>query len=159
MSVKEDGSVLSREDDFLQPLRQAEHGHAKAQLIPGGHRVFKLSLSAVDEDQVGQVGKLSAPRVLARRVSFLQFLKAVLQPPGDDLPDRREVVRALHRLDGKVPVGLVGRLAVDHHDHGPHGLHALRVGNVVSLDAPGRPFQAEDVRQLLKRALCARIAG
>src|SRR5207245_6671165 len=64
---------------------------------------------------------------------------------------RREVVRALDRLDLEAPVFPRPRLALLEHDHAPDRVGALDVRDVVALDPERRPRQPERLRQLLER--------
>ena len=77
------------------------------------------------------------------------FLQAVGKATADDLRHGGEVVGPLHGLDAEVTVFLLGgQTALEHH-HAGHAQNALRVGNIVALDAPGQVGQVKGLHQLL----------
>ena len=157
VAVQQDGLRLPRQEDLLQPLGQAEDRHVKARLQHGAAREVQLFGAAVDQNQVRQVGKLALGRVAPRRLQLRPLALGVLEPAGDDLVHGREVVCAHDRLDAEVAVFLLGRHAVDEHDHRRDGQHALRVGDVVALDAPRIARHAHRLAQRLGGADGARL--
>ena len=77
------------------------------------------------------------------------FLQAVGEAPPDDFRHGGKVVGSLHGLDTEVTVFLFGGHAALEHHHAGHAQNALRVGNIVSLDAPGQIGQVKSLHQLL----------
>ena len=162
LAVQQDALLPVRQEDLLQPLRQAEDRDVVAH---GQHRLARkaqLLRAAVDEDEVRQVGKArQRRRALRQRAVRIQpslcdqrlpLLPRARQASGEHLVHGGEVVRALDRFDAEVPVFPVRGLAVDRHDHARHGQHTLRVRDVVALDAPRRVVHAHRRRQRLAGA-------
>ena len=85
--------LAARQEDLLDPLGQADHGHAAlGQRLQGAHPGRELSLAAVDHDQVGKGGEAGvAIGVVRREVSLLQV---TAQPAAEDLFHRGVIINA-----------------------------------------------------------------
>ena len=150
--IQHDGLLAVGQPDFLQPLRQAEHRDVQPL---GEHRLAgeaHLLRAAVDQDEVGQIGEFAADGGEPLRLALGLLLHAVGKAAGQHLIQRGEVVRALHGFDPELAVFLLRRFAVDEDDHRADALHALRVGDVVALDAAGEVLQPEDPAEARRRA-------
>ena len=157
--VEQDALAFVRQHDFVQPLGKAKHGNVQPLRVHGLLREPHLLRAAVNQNQIGQVGELPAARIEPLLLPLRLFRKAVGQPARDHLLHRLEIVRPLDVADAIVPVFPARAHAVDHHDLAGHGQNALRVRNIVALDAPGRVGQAEHRLKLLQRADCALAAA
>ena len=80
------------------------------------------------------------------------------KPPPQHLVQGGKVVRAFDRLDAEAAVFLFRGFAVDEHHHARDAQNALRVGNVVALDAPWGLGQPQCLAERRRRADCAFFA-
>ena len=96
---------------------------------------LKLPLAAVDQPDVGE-----------RLVALLK----PLDPPRDDLADRREVVDARHALDLVAAIARLERQAVDERHQRADHLGAAQVGDVDAIDRARNRVELQDLLQALQ---------
>ena len=74
------------------------------------------------------------------------------EPPPQHLVQGGKVVRALDCLDAEAAVLLLRGFTVDEHHHARDAQNALRVGDVVTLDAPRGLGQSQRLAERRRRA-------
>ena len=147
LAVEQNALLLIRQEDFFQLLCQAEHRNVVTRLEHRFPRKPQLLRPAVNQNQIGQIGKAGKPLSVRRQFSFLRKRFALLRRPrqaaGDDLIHGRKIVCAFDGLDTEDAVFFLRRFAVDGDDHTRHAQHALRIGDIISLDAARRMIHAD----------------
>ena len=96
---------------------------------------LELPLAAVDQPDVGK-----------RLVALLE----PLDPPRDDLADRREVVDARHALDLVTAIARLERQAVDERHQRADHLVAAQMGDVHAVDRARNRVELQDLLEPLQ---------
>ena len=146
--VQHDRVLPSRQIDLLKPLCQAKHGHARSRLLHGAVRKEQLFRAAVDQNHVRQLGKAARIRVQARLLALVALLQPMGEAAGDHLGHGGEVVGAFDGFDSVDAVCLFIRQSVLKDHHAGHAQNALRVGDIVPLNAPGQYGQMQRLLEL-----------
>ena len=151
MPVEHNAFFFVGQHNLFNALGQAKHGNVQPGFAHGFQRRVELSAAAVDENQIGKIGKPGIGR------AFFHFFQSMGQASGEHFPHGSKIVGAFYGFDAEMPVFLVCAHPIDHDHHGAHGLRPLCVGNIVSLDAPGPLRQSQHVFQFFQRAYCALV--
>src|SRR5690606_35339917 len=178
-ALQDDGVLLPRQPDLLQALGQTAQGDVgDAELV---HRLLggsDLGRAAVDHHEARRVGEaVPVARVVRRDLAARQRAGGVVRagvltpreldvvrsapvgggapaPPGDDLVHGLGVVAcavAVRPADAERAVLALAGQAVLEHDHRRRLVGALRVRDVVALDAQRRGLEVERLLDLAQR--------
>ena len=143
-----DRLAAARQEDLLDPLGQADDGHAEvAERLERAQAGRQLSPASVDHDQARQRRERGVVVLLVRRALALGHVLG--HPPGQDLVHRGEVI--LHCLpDAKTAVvGLLRGRALEH-DHRRDRVLGTEVRDVEALDPHRDRLHAEDALERLE---------
>ena len=116
-------------------LHHAKHGNGELVLLqdPQGHP--GVVLTAVDEKKVGESAEFFVP------------IQVPPEAPGEHLLHGAVVVGVLHIPELEMPVVPLQGTPVHKDRHGGHNIGVPRVGDIIGLDAPGRPGKAQHPSQ------------